>query len=122
MAQRRDDVRPVVDLGDWEGGQKSIPVQITPGVRTNVQMTDSQARLFTNRDAWDRAWRTLKTGVGVDIAIAIVIALLPVLTNIEWTGSYWIVLASAVGKGVIQAVVSYYYRKLVSPKVGVKLK
>lgn len=119
---RRDDARPVVDLADWEDGQKSIPVQITPGVRTVAQMTDVQAKAYVRRDAWDRAWRTLKTGVGVDIAVAVVLALLPVLTGIEWTSTYWIVLASAVGKGVIQAVVSYYYRKLVAPKVGVKLK
>lgn len=101
---------------------EAIPVQIPGAPHVVAQMTTGQVKKFTASDALDRAWRTFKTGVGIDIAIAVVIVLAPAFTNIEWTKTYWLVLASQLGKSVLQAIVSYYYRKLKTPKVGVQVK
>lgn len=104
-------------------GTQAIPVTLPNAVTgVGVRMNEGQTRRFVLADAWDRAWRTFKTGVGLDIGIAVVLVLLPAFTNIEWTAAYWAALASAVGKSVLQAVVSYYYRRWKQPKVGVEVR
>lgn len=100
-----------------------VPVNLGSGATAPIaKMTESQVKRFTAADAWDRAWRTFKTGVGLDIGIALVIVLVPAFTDIHWTPLWWTALLSALGKSVLQAVASYYYRKWVTPKVGVKVK
>jgi hypothetical protein len=67
------------------------------------------------RDASIRAFRTFVQGLGIDVAIAVVIVLLPVVSNVEWTRLYWLTVAGLVGKTVVMAVVSYAARRLVPP-------
>lgn len=66
-------------------------------------------------DARNRAWRTLLQGLGIDVAVAVVAVLTPLLTNIEWTQAFWLGVAGLVGKSVVQAVVAYVARKVVPP-------
>ena len=70
----------------------------------------------TDRDASERAFRTLIQGLGFDVAAAVVVALSAVIMpGIEWTRAYWLALALAVGKSAIVSIVSYFARKLVPP-------
>lgn len=71
-------------------------------------------------DARSRAWRTLVTGLGVDVVAAVVVVLLANVGVIEWTANYWLGLASLAGKSAIMAVLSYAARRLIPPSlVGV---
>lgn len=66
-------------------------------------------------DARNRAWRTLLQGLGIDVAVAVVAVLTPLLTNIEWTAAFWAGVAALVGKSVVQAIVAFVARKVVPP-------
>lgn len=71
------------------------------------------------RDATERAWRTLLQGLAVDVAAAIGVALTAGLAGgIEWTHAYWLTLALAIGKSAVTAIVSYVARKLVPPEMS----
>lgn len=69
------------------------------------------------KDASNRAWRTLLQALGLDVAIAVVLALAAYFAgnDIEWTGDYWVFLASLVGKSVVLAIVSFFVRYLKAP-------
>lgn len=69
----------------------------------------------TNRDARLRGTRALTWGLLIDVAIAVVIVLLPAFSAIEWTRAYWITLGLSVTKSVLQAIVTYAARKLLPP-------
>lgn len=70
----------------------------------------------TRKDAADRSVRTLLTGVGLDVAIAIAAALLAWLPDADVSSTAaWIVLGTAVTKTVLQAVASYVLRLKVAP-------
>jgi hypothetical protein len=69
-----------------------------------------------DRDASERAFRTLLQGLAVDVLAGIGVALTAAVAGgIQWTQAYWIALALAVGKSAVTAVVSYFARKLVPP-------
>lgn len=68
-----------------------------------------------NRDARLRSIRALTWGLLIDVAIAMVIVLLPLVSAIEWTSTYWVGLGLSVAKSVIQAIVTYFARKLLPP-------
>lgn len=85
-------------------------------------LSQTTARQFVLADAMDRAWRTFKSGVGIDIAIAVALAVAPLITSLEWTPVYWGILGTTVAKSVIQAVVSYVLRRNSAPKVGLQVK
>ncbi len=68
------------------------------------------------RDATNRAFRTLAQGLLVDVFAAVAVALTVALAGgIEWTENYWAALGLAVAKSVIVAVVSYVARRAVPP-------
>jgi len=89
---------------------------------SSTSMSSATARRFVLADAMDRAWRTFKSGVGIDIAVAVALAVAPLVTNLEWTPVYWGILGTTVAKSVIQAVVSYILRRRSAPKVGLQVK
>lgn len=66
-------------------------------------------------DARNRAWRTLLQGLGIDIVVALVAVLTPLLTDVEWTAAFWTGVAALAGKSVVQAVVAFVARKVVPP-------
>jgi hypothetical protein len=67
-------------------------------------------------DAKNRAWRTFAQGLLVDVGVAVVLVLVVAFsTEIEWTPTYWLALASTLGKTVLLSAVSYASRKLVPP-------
>lgn len=68
-----------------------------------------------NRDARERAVRTLLWGLLVDVGTAVVLVLLTATKTIEWTSTYWLGLASLTAKSVIQALVAFAGRKLLVP-------
>jgi hypothetical protein len=86
-----------------------------------VRMTEKEVTRFRLADAMDRAWRTFKSGIGLDIAIAVAIVVAPAVTNLEWTPTYWTVLGTAVAKSVLTAVTSYVLRRKSTPKVGLQV-
>jgi uncharacterized membrane protein YcjF (UPF0283 family) len=66
-------------------------------------------------DARNRAWRTLLQGLGIDVAVALVAVLTPLLTNVEWTQAFWTGVAALAAKSVVQALVAFVARKVVPP-------
>lgn len=75
-------------------------------------------QLAINRDARLRAVRAFAWGLLIDIAVAVTLVMVTAVTAIEWTSVYWLALAGTLGKSVIQAVVTYFARKLLPPKLG----
>jgi hypothetical protein len=67
-------------------------------------------------DAKNRAWRTLAQSLGVDVLAALVVALTPVLGNLHWDKSYWLLVAGLAGRSVVTAVVAWAARKVLPPK------
>jgi hypothetical protein len=70
----------------------------------------------TAADARNRAVRTLVQSLLVDVALALVLALTPVLADIKWERSYWVAVGLLAARSVITAVLSWAARKLVPPK------
>ncbi len=67
-------------------------------------------------DATERSIRTLFTGAGLDVAIAIAAAILSWLPAADVSSrTAWIVLATALVKTILQAVASYVLRLKVAP-------
>jgi hypothetical protein len=87
----------------------------------NVRVNSTEANNYVIRDARSRALRTVAVGLGIDVATALLLVLIPLVSNIEWTNTYWIALASLAAKSVVQAMVSYFFRLIVKPKVGVQV-
>lgn len=68
-------------------------------------------------DAMDRSFRTLRQGLLLDLAVAVILVLSTAFSsNIEWTPTYWKALGLTLAKSVLQAGVSYFYRLFVAPK------
>lgn len=68
------------------------------------------------RDASERALRTLAQGLFVSAAGGIVAALVAgIAPGIQWTVAYWETLGLAVANAAIVACVSYFARKLFPP-------
>lgn len=76
------------------------------------------AAVETAADARNRAWRTFVQGVAVDVAVS-VLGVLVVLSvdTIEWTGTYWLAIASLVARSAIVALVAAVARRVVPPRV-----
>lgn len=72
----------------------------------------------TGTDARNRAWRTLVQSLGVDVAAAVVLAVTPLLANIEWKQSYWIAVGLLAARSAVTALVSWVARKVVPPATG----
>jgi hypothetical protein len=86
-----------------------------------VSVTPREADAYRAAEAKSRAWRTVVVGLGIDVATALVIVLLPLVSSVEWTETYWITLGSLAAKSVLQSVVAYFFRLLVKPKVGLQV-
>lgn len=69
-------------------------------------------------DARNRAWRTLVQGLGVDVAAAVALAVLPSLSGAEfaWTREYWLTVAGLAGRSAVVAAVSYVARRVRAPQ------
>jgi len=66
-------------------------------------------------DARNRAWRTLVQGLAVDLVATLAAVLVVALADIEWTSTYWLGVASLVGKTAITSVVAYVARRVAPP-------
>lgn len=86
-----------------------------------VSTTYKERQRFITADALDRAWRTFKSGLGIDIAISLALVVGPLLTDLKWTAAYWAIIATVAVKTIVQSVVSYILRKRSTPKVGVQV-
>jgi hypothetical protein len=69
----------------------------------------------TTADARNRAFRTFAQGLLVDVGAVLAAVLVVSLGEIEWTQTYWVGVASLVGKTVITSVVAYVARKTLPP-------
>lgn len=68
------------------------------------------------RDAANRASRTLFQGLAVDVLAAVAVALtVAIAGGIEWTSAYWAALGLAAAKSAVTAIVSYVSRIVVPP-------
>lgn len=100
-----------------------VPVTGADGTTVaTASMSSATARRFVLADAMDRAWRTFKSGVGIDIAVGLALAIAPLVSGLEWTTTYWIILGTAAAKSVVQAIVSYILRRKSAPRVGLQVK
>jgi cytochrome c biogenesis protein CcdA len=63
--------------------------------------------------ARSRAWRTFVQGLAVDVGIAVLLALAPLLVGAEFafTPEYWGALAVVAGKTAVATAVSYLVRR-----------
>lgn len=67
-------------------------------------------------DATQRAKRTFIQGLGIDLAVAIAVALLAWLPDADLTSKQaWIILGTSLAKTVLTAVASYVMRLKVRP-------
>jgi uncharacterized membrane protein YdcZ (DUF606 family) len=93
-------------------GTKSVKAQ-------QLQMSPNAQLQTRVADALERAWRTFKTGLGLDIMVALAIIVAPAVSDLKWTKTWWLALAALAGKTVVQAVASYLIRRYgKSPRVG----
>ena len=84
---------------------------------TDVSPSAADAPPPAVADARNRAWRTLAQGLAVDLVATLAAVLVVALADIEWTSTYWLGVASLVGKTTITSAVSYVARILVPPSV-----
>jgi hypothetical protein len=66
-------------------------------------------------DARNRAFRTLIQSLGVDVLAAIVLAVTPLLANVNWDKSYWLAVGALAARSAITAAVSWVARKVLPP-------
>jgi len=80
---------------------------------------DDDAAVVTAADARNRAWRTFWQGLGVDVGLAVLGAVMTALDAMPPTLSraYWLGLGVLVVKTAIQAAVAYASRKAIPPRV-----
>jgi hypothetical protein len=67
------------------------------------------------QDAAVRGWRTFVQGLLLDVAASATVFLVTVISDLEWTRAYWIVVGLGLAKSGTQGIVSYFARKLVKP-------
>ena len=81
-------------------------------------MVDTTSVKSVQADAKDRAVRTLIQGLLIDITTALALSVGPLLLSEDFafTATYWTIVGTFAAKSLIQAVVSFFMRKLVSPK------
>jgi phosphatidylserine synthase len=66
-------------------------------------------------DARNRAARTFFQGLAIDVVAAVVVVLLPAVSNVEWTPAYWGALGLIVAKTCLTALISYVARHVAPP-------
>jgi hypothetical protein len=70
------------------------------------------------RDARNRAWRTLWQGLFTDVAVSVLTVAVTVMVDIEWTREWWLITGGLLAKTVIMSAVSYVARRVVPPQNG----
>lgn len=81
----------------------------------NTRPTSLPTPLTTRRDAWVRAVRTFAQGLWVDVAAAVLGALLLALSDVHWTKAWAVALVALLAKTAATAAVSYVYRHVKPP-------
>lgn len=71
----------------------------------------------TAADAKNRAFRTLVQSLLVDVGAAVVLALTPLLSGIEWKRSYWIAVGLLAARSAVTALVSWVARRVIPPAI-----
>jgi amino acid transporter len=67
-------------------------------------------------DAQNRSWRTLLTGLAIDVTVAVALVLATTLaTANEWGDLEWLIIAFSLFKSVLQAVCAYVLRRFLDP-------
>lgn len=67
-------------------------------------------------DATDRSWRTLWQQLGIDILIAALVVITPMISTLDITSKdQWTLIITSLLKTIISTVVSYFYRLYVAP-------
>lgn len=59
--------------------------------------------------------RSIAQGLGIDLAVALVLSLGVAFTTIVWTKTYWVALGLGLARTLLQATVSYFARLLFPP-------
>jgi hypothetical protein len=80
-----------------------------------TESTDTFTQRYVERDARVRGWRSFVQGLLIDVTVAATVFLLTVISDLEWTRVYWIMVGLGLAKSVVQGIVSYLARKLVKP-------
>lgn len=73
----------------------------------------------TEADARNRAFRTFVQGLGIDVAGAVALAVVPALAGADfaWSRAYWLSVAGLAAKTGIYTGVSYVARRLKRPNL-----
>jgi hypothetical protein len=73
--------------------------------------------MSTEQDARNRAARSFIQGMLVDITVALVVAVAPLILGqgFTWEARWWAAVGLLAAKSVVQSAVSYLARKLVPP-------
>jgi hypothetical protein len=95
----------------WSNWRASVRRASKEAVMTNPLPTP----LPTKRDAINRAVRTFVAGLWLDVATAVVAALVLGLSDVHWTKAWWVALGILLAKTAGTAVVSYVRRYLSPP-------
>lgn len=81
-------------------------------------MPDHAAPTSVKLDALNRAWRTLYTALGADVALLVGTGLLALLDSVEITSqAFWVGLGILVVKSILTALGSYLLRLKKAPRV-----
>ncbi len=67
------------------------------------------------QDAKNRAFRTLLQSLLVDVGAAVVLAITPLLSGVEWSKGYWIAVGLLAARSAVTALVSWVARRVVPP-------
>lgn len=70
-----------------------------------------------NADAKNRAWRTLAQSLLVDVGAATVLAVTPLLADVQWSKGYWVAVGLLAARSAVTAVVAWVARKVLPPAV-----
>jgi hypothetical protein len=70
---------------------------------------------IVQRDAQVRGFRAFMQGLGIDVAVAATVFLVTVITDLQWTRTYWIMVGLGLARSIIQGIVAYFARKFIKP-------
>jgi heme/copper-type cytochrome/quinol oxidase subunit 4 len=77
---------------------------------------DYETEIKTGQAARTHGLRMFLIGLGLDVAVAGTVFLVSVISDLEWTRTYWLMLGLGLAKSCVQGVVGYFARKWITPK------